>query len=355
MSEQDARCGDAAARAAVGSRPASIRDVAHLAGVSMQTVSRVTTGNGPVSALSRSRVEEAMRTLGYRPNRVARALRSGRSHMVGLMVDYLETFGSRQMLNSVLRAASSRGYGLTLIPRELDGRLRQSAPFVAGLDLDGLIVNAGGALSEQVADLFPEVPVVALGTVVKPAADWSSVDMDQGLISRIAVEHLIGLGHRAIAHVGGDSDDPVATARAEGYERAMRAHGLEPLTVDYAGWWAADGYLAGERIVGHCPRCTAVYAANDTLAMGVIQALRARGIDVPGRISVVGVDDSVGGYYAVNELTTVRQRYDEVAGTVMDILDAAIRGERDVRRVRVESELVVRSTTASVRSCVDGR
>lgn len=333
-------------------RPASIRDVARLAGVSTQSVSRVANGSDSVSPELRAKVIKAMKELGYQPNRAARTLRLGRSRTIGLMVDYLGNSGSRLMLDSVLKAATARGYGLTLIPRDFadHGELRRSAPFVAGLDIDGLAVNAGGELADEIRELFPGVPVVALGTLDQLGEGWSSVDMDQGLISRLAVDHLVALGHRRIVHIGGDDASPVARERARGYVDAMQARGLEALPIEYAGWWAADGYRVGELLLdnGTLAQATAVYAANDTLAMGVIEALRDHGWAVPQRVSVVGVDDSVGGFYAHNELTTVRQRYDEAGDAVMRLLVEG-RGDGDLaqdhRRVLIGSDIVQRSST----------
>lgn len=329
------------------SRSVSIRDVAKFAGVSMQSVSRVANGSSSVSPQMRERVTHAMNELGYRPSRVARALRSGKTGTIGMMVDNFGTSGSMLMLGNTMNAAARRGYGLTLIPHESEAHesLISSSPFIASLNIDGLIANNGRTLVDEIDELFPELPIVSVGTVPDPNLDWSSVDMDQEKISRLAVEHLFGLGHRMVFHVGGASDSLAAKYRAQAWERLLIQHGCEIPPFEYAGWWADDGYRAGLRLAQDS-RCTAVYCANDTLAAGVIQALRVSGLRVPEDVSVVGVDDSIGGYYAGNQLTTVRQRYDEAGEKLVSLLLERIYGNDEPQHEMVGADLIVRGTTA---------
>ncbi|WP_163228860.1 LacI family DNA-binding transcriptional regulator [Bifidobacterium aerophilum] len=332
------------------SKPVSIRDVAKLAGVSMQSVSRVANGSPSVSPQMRERVTRAMTELGYRPSRMARALRSGRTKIIGIMVEKLETAGSALMLESTMAAASRSGYGLTLLPAKTSDHqsLISTSPFVASLNVDGIIANNGGAICAELDELFPGLPVVSVGAVPNPSLDWSSVDMDQNLISALAVEHLFGLGHKTVYHVGGMAGSGAAQYRAQAWARLLREHGCAVPAFEYAGWWADDGYRAGLKLAED-PACTAVYCANDTLAVGVIKALRDRGLRVPEDVSVVGVDDSIGGYYAGNDLTTVRQRYDVAGEELVRLLLDRINGSDKPEHVLVGADLIVRGTTAPYR------
>ncbi len=335
------------------SKPASIRDVARLAGVSTQSVTRVAHGSPSVSPQLREKVVAAMNELGYRPNRVARALRAGKTRMLGLMVDDLETSGSTMMTNQIMTCAAKRGYGLSLIPRDagLHRSLIETTPFVSGMNVDGLIVNGGADLTEEVDALFAGVPVLAIGGARELDERWMSVDMNQHLISELAVNHLLELGHETVYHIGGQADSLAAQARVQAWQGILRQRGLRVPDFKFAGWWAADGYRVGLELARD-RRCTAVYAANDTLAIGLIQALRENGLSVPEDVSVVGVDDSLGGYYAENILTTVRQRYDQAGELVVESLVDCIEngGFADGNPVRlsVGSDLVVRRSTAAV-------
>ena len=340
--------------AAAPSKSVSIKDVAKLAGVSMQSVSRVSNGSASVSPQLRERVTRAMHELGYRPNRVARALRSGRTWTLGLFVERLETSGSELMLESLMDAAAKRGYGLTLIPIGNDAQVSviASSPFVASLDVEGMIVNDRPAVAEAIDQFFPDTPVVSIGKN-PDRENWSSMDLDQELIGRLAVEHLLDLGHKTVYHVGGEQISNSAIKRAQSWEQVLHERGCEVPPFEYAGWWADDGYRVGKKLAED-PNCTAVFCANDTLALGVIKALQESGLRVPEDVSVVGVDDSVNGYYPNNNLTTVSQRYAEAGRSLVELLIDRINGGGP-KHVMVGDDLIVRGTTGPMRERVGGR
>lgn len=329
--------------------PPSIKDVAALAGVSTQSVTRVAHGSASVSPQMRERVQAAMKQLGYQPNYAARALRTGRTRMIGVTVDHLGYTGSALMFNNLVDRALEHGYGISLVAYDIDERrtLVQSAPYVAGLSVDGVIATSFAAVRGRFDEAFPNKPIVTIGDTRKAGFDWPSVDIDQPGISRMAVEYLLGLGHRTVHHVGGPSNDSGAIQRAEGWRTTLWERACVIPEFEFAGWWAGDGYRAGLKLARD-PECTAVYAVNDTVALGVIEAMRECGRRVPEDVSVVGVDDSVEGYFAHNILTSVRQPYAEVSKALVETLIGLIEGrEVEERHVELSGELIVRSSAAA--------
>lgn len=327
-------------------RQASIKDVAALAGVSMQSVTRVAHGASSVSPQMREKVLAAMRQLDYQPNYAARALRAGRTRMIGLGVDHLENTGSFAMMRHVVDAATRRGYGVSLVPFDPHER-REASPLIAGMSVDGLILTAYAVSAGRFDRIFPATPAVTIGEVDGLGLDWPSVDINQYEISRLAVEHLLELGHRTVYHVAGPADDDGAVQRAEGWRMALEAHGRPVPRFVHAGWWAADGYRVGLEFAED-PECTAIYAVNDTVALGVMEAMRECGRRVPEDVSIVGVDDSVTGYLAHDVLTTVRQPYPEVSEALVDLLIHRIRREPVAdEHLSFSSHLIVRSSTAA--------
>lgn len=335
-----------------GQRPV-IKDVARLAGVSAQTVSRVLNRNPNVSAETRQRVLDAVDRLGYRRNAFARGLSSRRSHTLGVVTVDTGLFGPASTLLSIERAARERGYGVRIATyAEEDPRAVLEAVDV--LDehaIDGLLlivphVRSAAALL-ALGDTIPAVAIEAdpIGTI--PVAR-----VDQELGGRLATEHLLWLGHEQVWHIAGPVDRLEARHRAEGWRSALDSSG-KPAPAPLVGdWSAASGFRAGTQLLERRGverrEVTAVFAANDQMALGLMLALQRGGVRVPEDISVVGFDDIPEAEYFLPPLTTVRQDFDRVGQLGVELLTGLLSGDPTAARQAppLRPTLVVRESTA---------
>lgn len=327
-------------------REPSIVDVAALAGVSPQTVSRVATGRGSVRADTHAQVVSAMRELGYRPNHAARALRAGRHKAIGVVVFSLSTFGTRSTLQAVGAHAWAHGYSVVLmtlgsatreeVVRAFD-RLRQQA-------VDGVIIVVEAHLVDRSAlKASGGLPFVLLDS--SDAHDDPVVDSDQSRGARLATEHLLDLGHRTVWHVSGPEDSFAARLRMDAWRAALRARGAHVPRPLLGDWSAASGRVAGLRLARQND-VTAVFCANDEMALGVMHSLHAEGVRIPEEVSIVGFDGTPESASFWPPLTTVRQHFEYIAAAAMVRLFSALEGSGpDVRDPR-SVELVVRESTA---------
>lgn len=324
-----------------------MHDVARLAGVSHQTVSRVLNDNPSVREETRKRVRRAIDELGYRRNVAARALVTRQSSTIGVITSSSSWWGPSGTLVSVEQAARAAGYyvsvaGLTSVsPTDV----RDVVSHFIDQGVDGLVVIAPeAAMAHAAQPFFTDVPVVmaAAGAAGGAGLQVTSVDQQQG--ARLAVEHLLALGHTEIAHVAGPEPWFDAHARAVGYRAALAEAGLPPGPVVAGDWSARSGHAAGTELLARgLP--TAVFAANDLMAQGVVRALHDAGVDVPGRVSVVGFDDMPGVDLLIPGLTTVRQDLDALGRQCIEMLLAAISGAEQPRPP-VPTRLMVRESTA---------
>ena len=330
---------DGAARA----RP-SIRDVAAEAQVSTMTVSRVLNGHPSIRESTRARVLAAMDRLDYTPNRAARTLASRRTERIGVIVDSAVEFGPGSTLREIEDAAGAAGYAVSSIAiggaHAVDAA--HAVEHVLGQGVDALCVIAPRASSlDLVRAAHRGVPTVVLSA--QPDATFRTAGVDQAHGARLAVEHLLQLGHRAIVHLAGPADWLDATARAEAYADAMRAAGLEPRIVGHRDWSADAGYaFAADAPLDF----TAVFAANDQIALGVLHALAERGVRVPEDVSVVGFDDVPECRHFLPPLTTVRQDFAALGVRAVETVLAMLRHEGSASDSRIAPTLVVRSSTA---------
>lgn len=327
-------------------RPVSMADVAREAGVSQQTVSRVVNEQPNVSEATRRKVDEAIRRLGFRPNYAGRTLREGRYGTVGLCTFDMSMVGNSTTFEGIVVAARERGYAVTMIemgsemaPYSVAYATRQ----LGGLPVDGAIIN----LTVLPEDFEGYTPLPGLNTVLMSMyahPRCTTVDSDQYGCSLLVMNYLRALGHEQIRFVGGPSFHTHSAFREAGWRDELEKAHMAPVEPLRGDWTADSGYEAGVRLAED-GQMTAVYVANDQMALGVIEALRDRGIRVPEDVSVVGVDDSLEGIVPHNELTTVR-------------FDALERGRvlfaRAVRRapveaIRIPGELVKRSTVTICR------
>lgn len=332
---------------------AGIADVAHAAGVSKATASRALSGTGYVSDATRARVRAAAKELGYVPTTSAVSLVTGRHRTVGVVVPALDRWFFAQVLSGVQEALLERGYDLALYgaPPESPARKEMFEHFLARRRFDG-IVAVGIEPSTAELDLLHAFgkPVVSVGGSDTGTA---AVSIDDHAAARIATEHLLSLGHRAIAFVGGDPDRQWMTfgdgRRLEGYRAAMRdaGHGDEVRHVrceaTMPGGYGAAVDLLGDRL--HRP--TAIVGVCDEVAVGTIIAARRLGIRVPERLSVIGIDDHE--YAEMFALTTLQQRPHRQGRTAVELLLAEIEGTAaGPGRVSEPARLIMRNSTAAL-------
>jgi DNA-binding LacI/PurR family transcriptional regulator len=323
-------------------------DVGRLAGVSHQTVSRVINGSASVRPETRDRVLQAMRELGYRPNPVARALATGRSNTIGVVSFDTTLYGPASTMLGIERAAHEAGY-FTIIA-SLKALNRSSVPeAIERLRLhgvDGILVIAP---QEESADAAAHAPVgeIPLGAVESgPAAGVPVISIDQLAGAVAATRHLLDLGHETVWHIAGPSNFLEAQRRLEGWRSELERAGApvpEPLVGD---WSARAGYEHG-RALSRDPAVTAIFAANDQMALGALRALHESGRKLPSEVSLVGFDDIPEAPYFTPPLTTVRQDFDEMGSRSVRLLLRMMAGKRARSGTSVRPELLVRSSTAA--------
>lgn len=330
-------------------RPPAMSDVAAVAGVSHQTVSRVLNGHPSVRPETRERVLEAIAALGYRRNTAARALVTRRTGTIGVVTSGSALFGPTSTLIAVEEAARDAGYFVSVatIGRWSGEAMRQVLEHFMSQGVEGVVVVAAhDDAIEAVQQFDAPVPVVMVGPKDLPG-DLHAVAVDQYAGARLAARHLLDLGHTDVMHLAGPADWLDARARARGWqdELALAGHlAGEPVQGD---WSAGCGYEVGTSLLaGELP--TAVFAANDQLALGLLRAFAEAGVRVPDDVSVVGFDDVDGSAHFYPPLTTVRQEFRELGTRCLSMLLAAIGGE-EVTTVLVEPRLVVRASSGPPR------
>jgi len=322
-------------------------DVARLAGVSHQTVSRVVNGHPNLRPETRDRVLRAIRQLGYRPNTAARALVTRRSGTIGVIGSRSGFWGPSTVARTVQAAGREAGYFVSSAnsPGLTREELTDAVDHLRNQGVEGIILIAATDEALEVARTQVDlgVPVVVIeGDESK--ARWT-VGVDQLAGAEAATRHLIELGHTGIAHLAGPQPWTEARARLAGWQAAMDAAGLRPSSLLIGDWSARSGYGLGQEVARR-RELTAVFCANDQMALGLLRALSEAGLQVPGDVSVVGFDDIPEAAYLIPPLTTVRQDFTAVGHRAIEILQAAIAGEPAPERL-IGPELVVRASTAA--------
>ena len=327
-------------------RGPSIVSVAELAGVSPQTVSRVSTGRTHVEPETRERVISAMRELGYRPNRAARALKSGRFRSLGVIVYTLTSHGSTRTVNAVALEAARRGYSLTVIPLASPAPADVLEAFGNLLEqsVDGVVVVVEVQhMDAATVELPRDLPVVVVDA--GPRSRYPAIDNDQVTGTRLAVEHLLGLGHATVWHVAGPAHSHSAELRRIVWESTLREAGRTIPPLARGDWSPEAGYVAGLELAAR-DDVTAVFVANDQMALGLLRAMRDAGKRVPEDVSVVGFDDMPESANFQPPLTTIHQSFDELGiECVSALLEEIETGERK-EHAAVPVRFVERLSTA---------
>lgn len=330
----------------------SIDEVAKLAGVSTATVSRALSGRGHVSEGARERVRSAAESLGYVVSSRASSLASGRTQNIGVIVPFLDRWFFSTVLSGATSALMRSGYDVTLYNITADAAVRREvfSTFLRRQRVDAVIavsIELDDDETTQLLDLG--LPVIGIGG---PNPGLRTLTVDDTAVARLATEHLIGLGHRDIAHIGAnpefDIDFHVPTRRRLGFEQALADAGItaKHTFLEPADFTVDGGFRAAKQLLGRPgPRPTAIFAASDEMAVGALLAARDLGFRVPQDLSIVGIDGHELGEFF--QLTTVDQfplaQGERAAGAIL----AQLEGEPDAAAsTDLPYELIVRGTTA---------
>lgn len=333
----------------------SLRDVASRAGVSIKTVSNVVNGTGSVTDGTRERVEEALRTLGYRPNLAARHLRRGSSGLIAVALPELTQPYFAEIATELVRAAKARGRIVLLT--QTDGTAEVEGAVVEGVDLpvlDGLILSPLALDGQALRRRTDTTPLVLLGEHIGDAV-FDHVAVDNRLAATEATTHLLSLGRRRVGVIGAQEQGPNETAllRLEGYRHALAAAGLavDPALIGRVGQFhREDGAAAMARLLQEPEPPDAVFCFNDALALGALRTLATRGVRVPQDLAVVGIDDVEEARFSTPSLTTVSPDKPALARTAVDlVLRRGTTPTEPPRTVTIPHRLVVRESTAGER------
>ncbi|MFG1815364.1 LacI family DNA-binding transcriptional regulator [Kribbella sp. NPDC049174] len=332
--------------------PATLREVAERAGVSVRTVSNVVNDFPQVAPETRARVQRALDELGYQPNAVARTLRRGRSGLIALVLPELDVPYFAELTRAVIEQAAAAGYTVVVDQtdadpvreRELVMRGSRAAMF------DGLIFNPLALGGADLRDRPSSTPVVLLGErVVQGGLDHIMVD-NVGA-AELATRHLIDLSRQRIAAIGDQSDESRQTGqlRTQGYRNALRAAGLEvipELIRPTEFFHRADGAAAMADLLALPDPPDAVFCYNDLLALGALRTILSRGLRVPEDIALVGFDDIEDGRYSTPSLTTIRPDKTQIAKHAVQLLLGRLDGDESApAEVAADYDLVVREST----------
>lgn len=336
-------------RAGGGQARVTITDVARVAGVSVATVSKVINERYGVAAATSAKVQQVIDDLGYESSLVARSLRSHRTNVIGILVAEFEPF-STEILKGVSSAIAGTGY--ELLAYSGGGRAGSEVGWEKRYlsRLSGTLIDGALLVTPTVVDVRGIVPVVAIDPHTGPS-DLPTVDSDNLAGAIAATEHLIGLGHRRIAFLGGRVDLESARLREQGYRTAMARAGLplDPALVANGGYRRESAHAPAVELLRLADRPTAVFAANDLSALGVLDAARGLGLRVPDDLSVVGFDNVPEAALVDPALTTVNQPIQRMGAEAIALLTRLMDGDTvEQIHVRLPTSLVPRASTRAL-------
>ncbi|HEX6520172.1 MAG TPA: LacI family DNA-binding transcriptional regulator [Streptosporangiaceae bacterium] len=329
----------------------SQKDVAELAGVSSQTVSRVVNNRTNVDAQTRERVLTAMRVLGYWTNGAARTLATGQSRAFGLISFDLSAHGNARTIEAIAAAAQEAEYSVNIagISAATEEAVQRAYARLTSQAVDGVVLIEARILDTATIHLPTSVPVVIADG--DPGRNFPAVDTNQAAGARDATQHLLDLGHETVWHVAGPRDSHAALRRAAAWHATLKQHRriIPPLLY---GDWSAESGLAAGRTLAERDDVTAIFAANDHMALGIIRALREAGRAIPGDVSIVGFDDVREASCFLPPLTTIHQDFEAVGRRCVELLLDQItrRGDASAGAIAsISPHLVERASTARPR------
>lgn len=325
-------------------------DVAKHSGVSHQTVSRVLNNSSGVSEKTKAKVTAAINELGYTRNLAARALVTGKTFTIGVVSFDSGLYGPSSMLHAIQSAAKDEGYGVILTSiRDLDKKaLAGGIDELTNARVDGIVVIAPQSSDlKEFKGLDVKLPLVAPQSPNRKEIPTVNIDQYHG--AQIAVEHLISLGHKKIAHIAGPADWFDASQRLQGWKDSLVKNGLSAQH-QYPGDWTSQSGYEGTKEVLKAKGITAIFAANDAMAIGVLRALHELKVRVPEDVSVVGFDNTQESNMLIPGLTTVDQDFSRLGHELLSLLIRKITGEEDSRKASIITpKLMIRQSSGAAR------
>ena len=334
----------------------TMKRIAGELGVSVTTISKVLNNHGDISEATRGRVLAKIEELGYQRNAVARSLTLRRTHTIGIVIPDLMHSFFVEIIDGIESIARSRGFGLLLCCSNEDpAKERSELEMLRSRQVDGIVLaSVSGSDSDEV---LKQLTVGGTGVVMidrddHPRIECHRVLTDDERVGVLATAHLLDLGYKAIAHIGGP-DVVHAKRRERGWREALRAHGVRPPDEWFiqAGFMDSDGYRAMKKLLQVRPRVDAVFAANDPAAIGAMKAIWEAGLRVPDDIAVVGVGDIALGDLLRVPLTTVAWSRKEMGMNAAELLLNGLNDEEEdadsPRRVIIPPHLVVRESSGA--------
>ncbi|QWT24772.1 LacI family DNA-binding transcriptional regulator [Subtercola sp. PAMC28395] len=336
-------------------RAANIFDVARLAGVSHQTVSRVMNDLPNVRPATRLKVEEAVKQLGYAPSPAARAMVTRRSRIVGVITTGAADYGPASTALHFNEAAQEARYSVLMVSilTATRGGVRDAIDSLLRQNVEAIVlISNSRSILDAVYEIEIGAPLITVDSSAPAGRDAVSIDQYNG--ARQAVRHLIELGHREIAHISGPLDSPDAQERLRGWRFELAQHSLVAREPHLGDWTAQSGYEIG-RSADASSESTAYFVANDQMALGLIHALTDRGRRVPEDVSVVGFDDIPESGHYRPPLTTVRQDFAALGHLTMSKLLKSLTDTELHREDHIPAVLIVRESTAEIESVRDSK
>jgi LacI family transcriptional regulator len=336
----------------------TMKRIAGELGVSITTVSKVLNNHGDISEATRSRVLAKVEELGYQRNAVARSLTLRRTHTLGIVIPDLMHSFFVEIIAGIEPVASARGYGLLLCSSGEDPQKERSEiEMLRGRQVDGVVLASAPAPGNT--DILLQLTKQRTGLVMIDRDDHASVKChrvltDDERVGQLGTSHLLDLGRRAVAHIGGPNIQH-AKRREKGWRDALKARGIKPADdwIVRAGFMEADGYRSMKKLLAVRPKIDAVFAANDPSAIGAMKAIWEAGLKVPDDIAVVGVGDIALGDLLRVPLTTVGwSRKDEgrhAAELLLSGLDDSDAERAEPQRIIVPPNLIVRESSGAQR------
>lgn len=332
-------------------RPTSMMDVAAHAGVSQKTVSRVVNDEPHVTAEIRAKVTASIAELGFRPNAAARTLKGARSRRIGMMTMGTSLYGPASMVAGVEHEAHERGFTLTVV--RTDGveqaELQAALDTLLGQDIEAMVVSEPIEHHLHELTIPDDLTILTLGLLEQPDRPNSlAVGLDEVGAAFAATEHLLALGHTDVRHIAGPPSWTSSARRMAGWRDALLDAGIDHRPEVAGDWSPRSGHDAMlELLATPGPPVTAVFVANDQMAIGAMAAVQRRHLRVPEDVSVVGFDDMPIAEYLATPLTTMRQDFVEATRLAMHRLIRTLDGHAPAERERlVPAHLVQRATTA---------
>ena len=332
-------------------KAASIYDVAKLAGVSHQTVSRAINNADNIREETRQRVLDAMAQLKYQPNRAARSLATSRSKLIGVLTSDTAVFSAENLRLAIDTETRAEGYFAIAVrvDSESEESIVSALKQLSELGIEALIVIAPQSQVVEIAKRFdPKLPLVTIDFMER--TDVFSVSIDNYSGARVATKHLINYGHEKILHIAGPKNQYESQERLRGYRDEMLANGLVPLGVVQGDWNSETGFKLGNKLASSVGEFTAIFTCNDNVALGMLHAFSAKGISVPKDVSIVGFDDAPESAYFNPPLTTMHQDFGVVGRRAVALMFEEIAGVANIRREMVLPTITDRKSVARLKS-----